>query len=101
MLNSRGEEIMVYLISNNDDKSEEDQGNDAENDEEGEGEEDKDSFLNFANQIQNKDPKDTEKPGAKMVAPSKSKDSRKQPEFEIPEDIDNIFSVSNMFNADS
>jgi LysM repeat protein len=28
MLNSGGEEIMVYLISNNDDKSEEDQGND-------------------------------------------------------------------------
>lgn len=101
MLNSRGEEIMVYLISNNDDKSEEDQGNDGENDEEGEGEEDKDSFLNFANQIQNKDAQDTEKPTAKISSTSKNKDSNKQPEFEIPEDIDNIFSASNMFNTDS
>ena len=49
MLNSGGEEIMVYLISNEDDKSEEDQCADIDPDEEAEGEEEHNTFANIDN----------------------------------------------------
>jgi len=52
MLNSGGEEIMVYLISNEEDKSEENQGHDFDPDEEAEGE-GQDSFGNLDKQLKN------------------------------------------------
>ena len=55
MLNSAGEEIMVYLITSNDEKSEDDAQEDSEQDDdpdpEPECEDEKDSFLNFDNQL--------------------------------------------------
>lgn len=101
MLNSGGEEIMVYLISNNDDKSEDEQCNEAENDDEGEGEGDKDSFLNFDSQIQNssqsheleKENVDTLNQKSQRVKSGK----QSQDNLWLPDDIDNIFSVANMF----
>lgn len=102
MLNSGGEEIMVYLISNNDDKSEEEQGNDDDNEEEAEGEDDKDSFLNFANQIQTNSQKEVINDKERWSSDSGNIDeSDKQQDYELPLDIDNIFSVSSIFNAES
>lgn len=102
MLNSGGEEIMVYLISNNDDKSEEDQGNDWDPDAEGEDQDDKDSFNNFDSQIQNdennfeseKDQEKEDDDGSNVGNQNKEAvDS-----FAQSDGIENIFSVSNMFN---
>lgn len=58
MLNSGGEEIMVYLISNEEDKSEEDQDNEFDPEEEAEGEGQgmaQDAFANIDKALKNEE----------------------------------------------
>lgn len=52
MLNSGGEEIMVYLITNEEDKSEEDQVHDLDPDNKAEGE-GEDSFAHIEQDLKN------------------------------------------------
>ena len=67
MLNSGGEEIMVYLISNEDDKSDEDQRDDADPEDDGEGEDGQDSFANLGAEKNEGSPYESDKNPSKEV----------------------------------
>lgn len=107
MLNSEKGEIMIYLISNDDDKSDDDDPeNDKSDDQNAADEDEKDSNQDEENSVSNIQSKldiKTEIINEKAQNEDYEEEESESPEeqnFELNEEIDHIFSVSNMFSGE-